>query len=498
MSGEVISLEVSKSLIQCYSNIIRNFSELDTMLVSFLEQVMVFFSCDACSIILRQDDESNLVVSLNKGISSVRKTFIEKGTLASWVFEHRQSAVLNDPLGDTRFKKSNNPRLRNILASPVLMDGDCVGVLELFNKISGEFHGQDIVLVESLGNFASLLYKFYLDSKDRDEFLKSTAYSAKGNPNLFVGSGQIIREVERTVEELAKTNATVLINGEFGSGKKVFARKLHEKSSRRDCPFVILSCESKSSDQLEKEIFGYSTENKKVPGILENCVGGTFVIDEVACLPIYLQKKILDIIQKKSYFNQWTNEEVTLNLRIVVLEKENLSALVDKKLFLEELYYQLNVLPLNIPPLRKHPDDIKVLSRLYLNNSCLRHHKSIKGFSQEAVNLLENYEWPGNLLELENLVERAVLCCGTDLIKPQDFMGPVDSSKSSLSLDSAVEELVQNDDKTLKAAVDGFKKMYIEKILKENKWNQTLAAKVLDVQRTYVSRLISELDIKRN
>lgn len=174
--------------------------------------------------------------------------------------------------------------------------------------------------------------------------------------------------------------------------------------------------------------------------------------------------------------------------------------MVKNQLFRENLYYLLNVLPMNIPPLRKHTEDIFPLAQYFLEYFSRENKKKIEGFSSEVLELLTGYEWPGNISELKNSVEQACIRCSSVLLGASDFVGlnSIKNVAKEKNVQAQIEVSNLNDDKTLKTALNEFKKEYIKKILKEQNWNQTATARVLDVQRTYVSKLIADLGISRD
>ncbi|MEJ5189001.1 MAG: sigma 54-interacting transcriptional regulator, partial [Breznakiellaceae bacterium] len=215
--------------------------------------------------------------------------------------------------------------------------------------------------------------------------------------------------------------------------------------------------------------------------------GGTIFLDEIGDLPLKLQAKLLRVIQQKTFEKVGSDTSITVDVRILAATNRDIEALVEKGEFRRDLYYRLNVLPIYIPPLRQRPEDIPELAQFFLKKFSRETKKKIDGFSDEAMRVMLTYNWPGNVRELENCIERACVISNGPWIQPEDLL--------LRSTANAGDATVPQDTKNLKNALNSFKRHFIKKVLEECNWNQTEAAKVLDIQRTYLSRLIKELEI---
>ncbi len=212
--------------------------------------------------------------------------------------------------------------------------------------------------------------------------------------------------------------------------------------------------------------------------------GGTIFLDEIGDLPLKLQAKLLRVIQQKSFEKVGSDTTIKVDVRLLAATNRDIEALVEKGEFRSDLYYRLNVLPIYIPPLRQRPEDIPELANFFLKKFSRETKKQFDGFSDEAMEIMLSYSWPGNVRELENCIERACVISKERWIKAEDLL------LRNMQHNSAMSE-----QRNLKNALTVFKKHYIKKVLEENNWNQTEAAKALDIQRTYLSRLLKELDI---
>ena len=280
---------------------------------------------------------------------------------------------------------------------------------------------------------------------------------------------------------------------ESGVGKELIAEQLHLLSKRSDGPFMRVNCAALPESLLESELFGHvkgaftdAIENRT--GRFEAANGGTIFLDEIAELPLKLQSKLIRVIQQKTFERIGSNETIKVDVRIIAATNRDIEKLVKNQEFRSDLYYRLNVLPIQIPPLRERLDDVPTLAEYFLKKFTRETNKGIMRFSESAMQSMLSYGWPGNIRELENAVERAVLLAKGQVITADDLMI---GSKSSI-------EDEQFGGKDLREAITIFKKNYIESALERNRWNQTETARNLRIQRTYLSRLIKELNILQN
>lgn len=241
-----------------------------------------------------------------------------------------------------------------------------------------------------------------------------------------ISSSPQMNKLCRMVEKVAPTNATTLILGESGTGKEVMARALHQLSARSDEKFVAINSAAIPETLLESELFGYEKgaftgANKTTPGKIELAEGGTFFIDEVGDLPQSLQAKMLRFLQERVVERLGGRKEIPVDVRVICATHQNLPALIEAGTFREDLYYRINEISLDIPPLREREGDVLLLARVFLNRYSQENGRSIKGFSAEALVAMEKHSWSGNVRELENKIKRAVILADGDLIESGDL-----------------------------------------------------------------------------
>jgi Nif-specific regulatory protein len=312
---------------------------------------------------------------------------------------------------------------------------------------------------------------------------------SEGKP--LIAKSHAIQEQIEIVKKVAKTDSSVLLLGESGVGKEVFAELIHLNSRRNSLPFVKVNCAALPEGLLESELFGHvkgaftnAVSNRQ--GRFEMADTGTILLDEIGDIPLPLQAKILRVIQEKKFEKVGSDITVTADVRILAATNKDIEELVQTGKFRADLYYRLNVLPIYIPPLRRRTEDIPELARHFLDIYMRQNNRQFDGFTQDALQALLSYSWPGNVRELQNCIERACVIGKNSHIGHEDlFIKNADSHdiKGQIA------------DRSLKTAVNVFKANFIRKVLEENKWNQTEAARVLAIQRTYLSKLIKELKI---
>lgn len=327
--------------------------------------------------------------------------------------------------------------------------------------------------------------------------LKEEFASKLGFPRI-IGKSQKITDVAQMVQKVAPTKTTVLLLGESGTGKELFARAIHNLSNRRPYPFVPINCADIPRDLLESELFGHEkgsftgAEAKKL-GKFELADKGTIFLDEVGDMNLALQSKLLRAIEDGEVERVGGMKSLKVDVRIVAASNKDLEKAVENKNFREDLFYRLNVFPIKIPPLRERREDIPMLAEYFINKYCLEIKTPLKNISKEALDILMNYHWKGNVRELENTIERAIILCDGDTITPEHIIlskrTEPDSTLWSLPLEGALEDVA-------KEALRIAETRRIVKALKETKGNKTRAAEILKVSYKTLLTKIKEYGIE--
>jgi len=295
--------------------------------------------------------------------------------------------------------------------------------------------------------------------------------------HILLGDSQLMRDIRTKIEKVARSQAPVYISGESGSGKELVAKLIHHQSPRHDAPFIAVNCGAIPHELMESEFFGHkkgsftgATADKK--GLFQAAEDGTLFLDEVADLPLSLQVKLLRAIQEKKIRPIGEPQEIAINVRLLSATHKNLNTMVEQGEFRQDLYYRINVIELITPPLRSRPSDIPDIAKHLLSKLAAENNQTQPTLSKEAINALKQYQFLGNVRELENILERALALYDGNIIDVDDLNLPIakelpDADKfipAEISLEEYLEEI---------------EKEAISQALEKNRWNKTATAKHL-------------------
>lgn len=305
----------------------------------------------------------------------------------------------------------------------------------------------------------------------RDELIDKTSPFSE-----IIGKSKAMQEVFYVMQMVAESNANVLITGESGTGKELVARAIHKNSLRKSKPFVIVDCTTIPENLLESELFGY--EKGAFTGAVERKIGlielaneGTVFLDEIGELPLSLQKKFLRFIQEREIQRIGSTQRIKVDVRVISATNRDLEKLVKEGSFREDLYWRLNVVRINLPPLRDRKDDIPLLVNHFLNKFSKENNKPIPQLEPEVMDALLNYDWPGNIRELANVIERAVVLSPSGLISIKHLPRRIQENTKWITTKENTLNLLE------------VEKSLILKALNSTGWNQTKAAEILGISR---------------
>jgi DNA-binding NtrC family response regulator len=302
----------------------------------------------------------------------------------------------------------------------------------------------------------------------------------------IVGTSAALRQALEIVEKVADTDSTVLVTGESGTGKELFARALHYNSRRADRMLVTVNCGAIPEELLESELFGH------VRGAFTNAVshrqgrfavahGGTIFLDEIGDMSPNLQVKLLRVLQERAFEPVGSSKSVSVDVRVVAATNQDLQTAIRERRFREDLFYRLNVIPIEVPPLRERREDVPLLAQHFLETMNAEKGRAVTGFSEQAIQSLLAHDWPGNVRELENLVERLVILRGDGEIGAADLPPPFGPGRGAVRTDAPrlpAAGLLFND------VVDRFERDLIRQALDQTQWNKQRAAQLLGLNRT--------------
>ncbi len=308
----------------------------------------------------------------------------------------------------------------------------------------------------------------------------------------IVGKSSQMRKIFEMIENISDSDANILITGESGTGKELIARSIHARSRRKTKPFVPVNCGAFPEHLFEGELFGYEKGAftgavQKKTGLLEYADGGTFFLDEVCEMQGSLQVKLLRVLQDHQLRRLGGNDLITVNFRIISATNRNVDEWLEKGLMRKDLYYRLNVFHLDLPPLRERKDDILLLAQHFLGLICSRSDKKISSFTEEVEAVFETYDWPGNIRELENIIERAVVLAKDNTITINELPSEL-TSKISLRQQSKNNQVSLVDMK--QQAVNNIEKEYLQTLLQKYHGNVTRVSEDAGMTRRNVHRLL--------
>ncbi len=473
-------------------------TELEPLLRLILDSVTRLLQADGSSLLLLDPLTDELVFQIPFGprkdqLKTVRLPKHEG--IAGWVVKERRPVLVKDVRRDPRFYGKIDTltgfRTESILAAP-LMDRDRVlGVIEVLNaRRAKPFEQEDLDLLVAFAAHASVALK---NAQQVSTLAEEKAYLQReldARVGAVIGDSPPMQRAIRMAQRAAGVTTTVLLLGESGVGKEVFARAVHGWSPRAGKPFRAANCAAFADQLLESELFGHergaftsAVQQKK--GLFELAHGGTLFLDEIGDMKLELQAKLLRVLEERAFQRVGGMATITVDVRIIAATNQDLNTAVREGRFRKDLYYRLNKVCIALPPLRERKGDIPALAAFFLARHC-RDTKRTLTLSRDTLQALSQYDWPGNVRELDNVIERAVVLAPDTVIQPQDL---------ALDLPDPNGEAPDNStDLPLEDAVKAHKRMLIRRaILKTG--SKTKAADLLKIQPTSLSRLCKQLDI---
>ena len=308
-------------------------------------------------------------------------------------------------------------------------------------------------------------------------------------PDNLVGESPQMKRITELIRTVSDSDSTVLIRGESGTGKELVAKAIHANSRRKYFPIITVNCGALSESLLESELFGhekgaFTGAHFRRKGKFEIANGGTIFLDEIGSISQKTQVDLLRVIETKKFNRVGGNDLVESDFRLITATNEPLEKLIEEGKFRKDLYYRLNVITIMLPPLRERKDDISLLANYFLKKYSELMNKNIEGFSDEAMNFLLKYDFPGNVRELENTIERAIVIGKGNIIQLED-----------LSLDINGDSYEFEDDTV--GSLEDVEKKYIIKVLGENKWNISKSAEILGVERVTLYNKINKYGLRK-
>ncbi|GAX63018.1 transcriptional regulatory protein [Candidatus Scalindua japonica] len=484
------------------SAIINSKLDLNHVLKQVIVHATRLTNSVAASIILKCDSSDDLVIRYATGpasnaISNVRFP-TDKG-IAGFCINTGQIVVVFDakknPHHFADIDKLSGFNTESVLCVPLCVKGKTIGCVQLLNKCdSTSFNNEDIAVATIMSNFAAVSVsnaKSY-DNLQRTNFaLKSQLFTT----DMVTGKNSKMKKILQSINKLKDTKSNVLILGESGTGKGVIARAIHRQSSRKDNPFVTVNCSVLSPTLLESELFGhekgaFTGADKLKVGRFEIADSGTVFLDEIGEIDKSIQTKLLRILQEKVFERVGSTKTLTTDIRIIAATNSDLEKAVEQNLFRRDLYYRLKVIVFQLPPLRERREDIPAFAQFFLERYCKELSKSARTFDKNCMSALVSYDYPGNIRELENIVERAVVLAEGDVIHISDLPDEIQYRKKAV-----FDRKIEAPEKT--KSIYEMEKDAIYKTMLECSWNQSMAARLLGLSRDKLRYRIKKYKIEK-
>jgi len=495
--------------VEVLSDVARAFTDslhLKNTLESLLKTLDTHLKLQRGTITLLNPDTEMIDIQVAHGLSlemKKRGAYKVGEGITGMVVETGKEVIIPDIHKDPRFlaKTGTRPKTKGqrlaFFCVPIKLEGRTIGAISVDRKArSGDDFESNVRLLEIIATMVAQAVKLdnLIKSDKRqltieNERLRSEL-KKRFNVHNMIGTSNAMQEIYRLIEQVANSNATVLIRGESGTGKDLVAHAVHYNSLRADKPFVKINCTALPETLLESELFGHEkgaftgAVERKI-GRFEMAHGGTIFLDEIGDFSLNLQVKLLRAIQFKEFERVGGTETISTNVRIIVATNKDLEQEIKNGVFREDLYYRINVFPIFLPALRERKNDVMLLADTFLEKYAAENTKDINRISTPAIQMLTSYHWPGNVRELENCIERAVLLCNEDVIRSEHLPPSLQMIKKTENIEGrSLTEIIENKEKEI-----------IVDALKKNGGHQRKAAQELAVTERILGYKIKKYDI---
>jgi Nif-specific regulatory protein len=477
---------------------VSSVQDLDKLLELIIESAARVIKAKAASLLLvdRKTNTLFFQVATGEKKKEVKEYRVKMGQgIAGHVARTGEPLLISDVKKDSRWFKEISQSLdletRSIACVPLKLENEIIGVVQIIDKENGRpIQPEEMPLLDEFAALAALA----ISNAQNIEAVKKENKNLKEELSIrhqLIGESPALEKVISDGLKVANSKASALILGESGTGKELLARLIHKGGPRKDKPLVVLNCAAMPEPLLEDELFGHEkgaftgATNRKV-GKFEVAHEGTIFLDEIGEMTPGMQAKLLRVLQEGSFYRVGGNIPISVDVRVLSATNRKLDEEVAEGRFREDLFYRLNVVQINMPTLRERKGDIPLLANHFLNIFKEETINANLTISKAAMDKMVQYDWPGNIRELRNAIERAVVMGNGKEILPDDL--PIAASRTHYpGLQVGL---------TLEEALNQFKKEFILLNLKHTDGNRSKAAKIMEIQRTYLSRLISKFDLK--
>jgi formate hydrogenlyase transcriptional activator len=513
------SEERKRTLLEINNAIINNLTQ-DALFASAYEAIRRVVAFDRAAFLFYQPESRSLkLLSMKSDAESeffrVGKEYrLEESQISAWVLDHQEvmtrGNLEHEPrtAGEQRLVEEG---IQSYCVVPLVAMGKSIGTFTLWSEARDRYTQADAELLREVANQIAIAIanmKSYEQIKAlKGRLEKENVYLQEEIRNVhnfeeIVGSSPALLSLLRKVDQVAPTDSSVLIYGETGTGKELIARAIHDRSNRKDRPLVKVNCSAISAGLVESELFGhvkgaFTGAFERRIGRFELADGGTIFLDEVGELPLDTQVKLLRVLQEREFEPVGSNKSIRVDVRIICATNRNLHESIKEGKFRSDLYYRLNVFPLHVPPLRERRPDIPQLAMFFLSRYARNLGKRIDGISAAATQKLTSYSWPGNIRELQNLIERALILCTGPVLELEENLTTISGAFRISDLAPAVARVDEQQPKTLQEV----EREHIVAVLEQTHGvieGSSGAAKALGMHPNTLRHRMEKLGIKRS
>ncbi|MCM8531915.1 MAG: sigma 54-interacting transcriptional regulator [Lentisphaeraceae bacterium] len=495
----------SKELLAIYkvSQAIVRHKNVSALLNEVLDILDTDFGATRATLTLYHEQDNSLIIEASKGLSAAEKgrgRYSLGEGITGEVGLKKEAVVIEDVSKESRFldrTKARKDSSHAFICVPILRDGKLIGTISIdlpkLNKTDLVKSSQLLRIISNLLADAVATIRQSIHEKNSLKEENSRLLKELGNkfkPTNIIGNSGNMQKVYEKIALCCDNPAPILIRGESGTGKELVAKAVHYSGIRQNTPFVVVEAATIPAPLLEGALFGKLKKNELRTGYFDQAHGGTLFIDEIAALPLQIQSKIVRYLHNQEIERADCDVKATVNVRLIVASSRNLEELLEDDEFSEELYYKLNVLPIVIPPLRDRKSDITLLADFFLDEFNKSYNKNVSRISTPAINMMMAYHYPGNVRELKNCIERAVLSSSDEVIHGYNLPPSLQTQTQN---DSSTPDMSSVND--LAAAVNTYERELIVEALKRHRGNAAAAARALSTTPRVLNYKFNKLKI---
>jgi Nif-specific regulatory protein len=501
MNNEIFSNQskLLETLLE-FSNALNLSSSLRSNLTATTDILLKKLHLTSCFIVLYEPETDKLIPYSTSGLSATefRKLDVKADkTLLRQVFTNSKPLIIEQKSAEISFEFLSRETEQSLVCVPIILKTKCLGVITVEFTFSPKTDYDKIVafLVVVASIIAQALKIEQSLVEERQKLVEENSHlrqelKEKYDFSHIIGNSSRMKQVYDQVSQVARTNTTVLLRGESGTGKEMIANAIHYNSLRSKKPFIKVNCAALPETLIESELFGhekgsFTGASQRKKGRFELANDGTLFLDEIGDLPIQTQIKLLRVLQEREFERVGGTETIKVNVRLITATNSDLEQAIAEGKFREDLFYRLNVFQIFLPPLRERKSDILLLAEHFVEKFEIEHGKRVRRISTPAIDMLTAYHYPGNVRELENAIERAVVACDENVIHGHHLPPTLQTAEVSDTVTKV----------TLESSVAAFEKDLIQDTLKTTKGNCAKAANLLNTTERIINYKIKKYGI---